>query len=104
MEGPEFQLVEQPFIDQLISMGWKYSTGNLDNPTATGRDNFRQALLLDDLRAALVRINLDDEGKGWLAQPRVSKAVSALQRNGAADLLEANQEERELPLKETVGR
>jgi len=102
MHGPEFILVEQPFIDQLISMGWKYSTGNLDHPTATGRDNFRQALLLDDLRAALVRINLDDEGEEWLDQPRVSQAVSALQRHGAADLLEANQEVRELLLKGTV--
>src|SRR5680860_865022 len=102
MEGPEFQLVEQPFIDQLISMGWKYSTGNLDHPTASGRDNFRQALLLDDLRDALVRINLNDQGEEWLDQARVSQAVSALQRLGTLKLLEANQEFMELLLKGTV--
>src|SRR5680860_1067667 len=85
MEGPEFQLVEQPFIDQLISMGWKYSTGNLDHP-----------------RDALVRINLNDQGEEWLDQARVSQAVSALQRLGTLKLLEANQEFMELLLKGTV--
>ena len=52
--GPEFAEVEQPFIDQLVSMGWKFTTGNLDHPSVTARENFRQVLLLDDLRKALV--------------------------------------------------
>jgi hypothetical protein len=33
--GPEFEHVEQPLIDQLISMGWKYTTGNLDDASVT---------------------------------------------------------------------
>ena len=102
MHGPEFNLVEQPFIDQLISMGWKYSTGNLDHSTATGRDNFRQVLLLDDLRDAVKRINRNDEGEEWLDQARVSQAVSALQHLGTLKLLEANQEVMEFLLKGTV--
>ena len=33
--GPEFTHVESPFIDQLVSMGWLFTTGNLD---PDGRD------------------------------------------------------------------
>lgn len=97
--GPEFERVEQPFVDQLVSMGWKYNTGNLDHPSATGRENFRQVLLLDDLRKALVRINRNDEGQPWLDEARVSQAVSALQRPGVHKLMEANQACTDLLLK-----
>lgn len=34
---PEYTEVEQPFIDQFVQMGWKYTTGSLDHPPATGR-------------------------------------------------------------------
>ncbi len=89
--GPEFAEVEQPFVDQLISMGWKYTTGNPDAPSASGRESLRDVLLLDDLRNALVRINVDDGGQPWLDDGRVGTAVSALQRPDAAKLMEANQ-------------
>ena len=71
-------------------MGWKFTTGNPDDPTATGRESFRDVLLLDDLRRALVRVNVNDEGQEWLDQARVSTAVSALQRSAATKLMEAN--------------
>ena len=79
--GPEFAEVEQPFVDQLISMGWKYTTGNLEEPSATGRESFRDVLLLDDLRQALVRINVDDDDQPWLDNGRVGTAVSAQDLN-----------------------
>lgn len=97
--GPEFERVEQPFIDQLVAMGWKFTTGNLDNSSVTGRENFRQVLLLEDLRKALVRINLDEKGDPWLDDARVSQAVSALQRPGVQKLMEANEACTELLLK-----
>jgi type I restriction enzyme R subunit len=97
--GPEFIQVEQPLIDQLVSMGWKFTTGNLINPTATGRETFRDVLLLDDLRQALVRINVDDRGRPWLDNGRVGTAVSALQRVGAPRLMEANKAATEILLK-----
>lgn len=89
--GPEFERVEQPFIDQLVPMGWKFTTGNLDHPSVTGRENFRQVLLLDDLRKALVRVNPDEKDNPWLDDARVSEAVSAIQRPGAHKLMEANE-------------
>jgi type I restriction enzyme R subunit len=97
--GPEFTHVENPFIDQLVSMGWKFTTGNLDWPPATGRQNFRDVLLLDDLRQALKRINLDPQGNPWLDDSRISTAVSALQRLGAPKLMEANKAATEMLLK-----
>jgi len=96
--GPEYTLVVQPFIDQLVSMGWKYTTGSLDHPSVSGRENFREVLLLDDLKKALVRINLNNKGQPWLDEGRVSTAVSAIQRIGATKLMEANQAATELLL------
>ena len=46
-------------------MGWKVVTGNLDHPSVTGRETFRDVLIKHDLRKALHRINLRD-GKQWL--------------------------------------
>jgi type I restriction enzyme R subunit len=88
--GPEYDRVEKPFLDQLVSMGWKHTTGSVDNPTVSGRDTFREVLILDDLRKALVRINLDPSGMPWLDEPRVSEAISPLQRPGVHKLMEAN--------------
>jgi type I restriction enzyme, R subunit len=100
--GPEFEHVEQPLIDQLISMGWKYTTGNLDDPSVTARGNFREVLLLPDLRDALTRINLNDKGEPWLDDPRISQATSSLQRQAAAKLMEANRASTELLWKGTT--
>lgn len=100
--APEVTLVEQPFIDQLVSMGWLHTTGNLDFPTATGRESFRDVLLLSDLRTALQRINLGPDGQPWLDDVRLNQAVNALTKLGPSKLLEANQVATELLLKGTA--
>jgi type I restriction enzyme, R subunit len=100
--GPEFELVEQPLIAQLIAMGWSITTGNRDEPSATGRESFREVLISADLRAALHRINLDPARQPWLDEGRITQAVNALQRLGSARLTEANQAATELLLKGTV--
>lgn len=102
MNGPEHTEVEQPFIDQLVAMAWQRSPGSLDDPAATGRESFRDVLLLEDLRQALRRINLDLHGRPWLDEGRITQAVNALQRLGTGKLLEANQAATELLLKGTV--
>jgi type I restriction enzyme R subunit len=100
--GPEFELVEQPFLDQLIAMGWSLTTGSRDFPSASGRESFREVLLTSDVRAALHRINRDPAGQPWLDEGRLTQAVSALQRLGSSRLTEANQNATELILKGTV--
>jgi type I restriction enzyme R subunit len=89
--GPEFTEVEGPFLDQLASMGWKVVTGSVDHPSVTGRDNFREVLIKDDLVKAIRRTNLRD-GKPWLDEARISQAIGALERISHPRLMEANQE------------
>src|ERR1700730_1119182 len=96
--GPEFATVESPFIDQLILMGWKLVTGNLDHTSMTGRDSFREVLIKSDLRKALQRINVRD-GKPWLDDARISQAVSTLECIASPKLMEANQRATDLLLK-----
>jgi type I restriction enzyme R subunit len=97
MNGPEQQTVERPFVDQLVRMvtesgaEWHAVTGSLDYPSVTGRESFRDVLMVDELKQALRRINLDDHGQEWLDTGRIATAVSALQILGPAKLMEANQ-------------
>jgi type I restriction enzyme R subunit len=100
--GPELEEVERPFIDQLVLMGWDYTAGDLDHPTATGRESFREVLLREDIYQALYRINLDPKGNPWLDEGRITQAVNTIQRLGSAKLLEANRKASELLLKGTV--
>lgn len=99
---PEYTEVERPFVEQLVSMGWKHTPGSLDHPSTTGRETFREVLLLDDLAAALRRINLGPDGEPWLDEARIAQAINALQRLGAVRLVEANQKATELLIKGTV--
>jgi type I restriction enzyme R subunit len=96
--GPEYLTVEKPFLDQLAGLGWTVVTGNIDLPSMTGRESFREVLLVPDLRAALARINRRD-GAPWLDDSRILQAVSAIERIGAPRLMEANQAANELLLK-----
>lgn len=90
MTGAEWATVESPLIDQLVGMGWKFVTGNLDHPSATGRESFREVLVIDDLRKALRRINSDATGAEWLDDSRISTAISTLEHLGPSKLIEAN--------------
>jgi type I restriction enzyme, R subunit len=99
--GPELVKVEQPFLDQLAGMGWKIVIGNLDFPSVTGRQSFREVLLKEDLAKALLRINPRD-GKQWLDEARIAQAIGALDRISHPRLMEANQEATELVLSGTT--
>jgi len=37
--GPEWTHAEEPFLDQLVQMGWKYTTGNLAPPLPIGNSH-----------------------------------------------------------------
>jgi type I restriction enzyme R subunit len=99
---PEYIYVEKPAIDQLKSMGWQHIEGSWDNPQVTERENFKQVLLSERLKAAIKRINRDDDGNPWLEGSQVNAAASQLERLGALKLMEANQMATELLLKGTV--
>lgn len=82
--------VEQRLIEQLVGMGWTHISGDTSVPYLTERENFREVVLLDRLRAALQRLNPDDSGQPWLDEPRLSAAINDLLRVPASKLMEAN--------------
>lgn len=96
--GWELETVEKPFVEQLLTMGWRYVEGDLDKPALTGRDSFAEVIQLATLRRQLQALNLDATGQPWLDDERLSQAVSALTRIPAHRLMEANRIATELLL------
>jgi len=92
----EYELVERPLIEQLKAMGWKHVAGAKEGavlpllPRDSLRDSFNEVLLEEQVRDALFRINLDDQGRRWLDDTRISQAFNALTRVAAPGLFEAN--------------
>lgn len=98
----EYTKVEQPLLQQLADMGWEWLEGDIDVPYLTERQNFREVLLVDRLRKAMHRINLNDSGQPWLDEARINRAIGDLERLGAHKLMEANQVATDLLLRGTV--
>ncbi len=87
----EFALVEEPLIKQLKRLGWTYLEGDRFVPYLTERESFREVLLMKRMRAALRKINLDDDGKEWLDDARIDQAIDKLQRAEGHRLMEINE-------------
>ena len=88
----EYTQVELPLLSQLVAMKWSHIEGSKWDPTASDRETFREVVLSSHLRAAIRRINVDDDGNEWLDESRVAQAEAALLRSPALKLMEANQE------------
>src|ERR1700691_4618426 len=88
----EYTEVELPLLEQLSAMKWSVLEGSKSDPSATERESFRETILSGRLRAALRRINVDDDGNEWLDEGRVAQAEAALLRPTTLKLIEANQE------------
>jgi len=98
----ERERVELPFIQQLKRMGWKHIEGNIEVPYLTeDRTAFQQVLLLNRLRNAIKRINVDADNNRWLDDTRLNKAVLDLERSGTRKLIEANRDITRLLIKGT---
>lgn len=96
----EYDLVERPFCQQLQAMGWQWLEGDVDVPELTERTSFCEVLLKERLAAALRRINLRD-GKPWLDQVCIAKAIRDLEQAAGHRLMEINQAATALLLKGT---
>ncbi|MGX4657377.1 type I restriction endonuclease subunit R [Micromonospora sp. SCSIO 07396] len=91
--GSEYERVELPLVTQLRGMGWRHVECTQSSPPGvTGRESFRDVLLLGRLGAALRRINLDDDGNEWLDDGRINQVISQITRPQATSLLEVNEE------------
>src|SRR3990172_11573845 len=97
----EYDLVEKPFCEQLRAMGWDWLEGDTDVPELTERASFREVLLKDRLAAALGKLSLRD-GRPWLDETRITRAIRDLEQASGHRLMEVNQSVAELLLKGTV--
>ena len=98
----EHSHVELPLLAQLQGLGWTYLAGDTDVPELTERTNFREVLLTGRVRAALRRLNLDDQGQPWLDAAALTRALGTLERLGTAKLMEANERATALLLQGTT--
>ncbi len=97
----EYDLVERPFCEQLKAMGWQWIEGDKDVPEFTERANFREVLLKGRLAAALRKLNLRD-GKPWMDDECIVRAIRDLEQAAGHRLMEINQSATALLLKGTV--
>ena len=84
---------------QLEQMGWTWLPGDVDVPELTERPSFREVLLRDRLRRALRKINLDPQGRPWLDDARLDRAIRQLEQTAGLRLMEANRQATELLVK-----
>jgi type I restriction enzyme R subunit len=99
--GWEYEVVEKPFCQQLQLMGWQWIEGDPDLPESTERAHSGEVFLRSRLRQQLQQINLRD-GKPWLDDARLEKAINDLTRASGHRLLEINEAATNLLLKGTV--
>ena len=91
MDSDELRLVEQPALDQLQSLDWKYLDGRTLTPEFSDeRTSLKEVVLERTLRSSLRRIN------DWISEDNLNKVIRDLTRTQYTNLLEANQKNWEL--------
>lgn len=101
----EYSEVEQPFLQQLESLGWTVIDQGPGVPTDPGpslRANFRQWLLPEVFDRAVRAINRTEEGHEWLTDRQLEDLRGQLLRQPNRTLLEANEAVQALLLKAQV--
>lgn len=90
----EYSEVEQPFLQQLASLGWAIIDQGVGIPQDAApslRANFRQWLLPEVFNAAVRAINKTQDGREWLTDRQLDDLRSQLLRQPNRTLLEANE-------------
>ncbi len=102
----EYLHVEKPFLDQLLTLGWRVidqGHGFIpSDPAASLRSSFREWLLPDVFRQTIRQINLTADGKEWLTERQLDDLHDQLLRHPNRTLLEANEAVHALFLKAQV--
>ena len=98
--GPEWELVEAPLLEYLLSLGWETLVWSKRRPEDhVSRSSDRDALLEERLKSALLTNNRGPDGQEWLDDSRIDSAVAELRSLPAGvKLLEANRASTELLL------
>jgi len=82
----ELQYVEEPFLRQLKSLGWKTIHGDKYDPFVSLREGFHEYFLEKELAKSLKQIN------PWLEDDQISEVIRKITTPQNNNLLEANQE------------
>jgi len=86
MDQDELNKVEQPAIDQLVSIGWTYISGtDLSPENSTERSSEKDVILKDRLTKSIKKINT------WISDDNLRKITHDILHPSTTTLMEANQ-------------
>ena len=87
MDYDELKIVEQPAIDQLVSLGWTYISGLKLSPEYPSKERLseKEVVLKDHLTSSIQKIN------PWISEDNLKKVTHDLIHPSATTLMEANQ-------------
>ena len=101
----EYTEVEQPFLQQLETLGWTVIDQGPDipqDPTKSQRQTFRQWLLPNIFARAVAAINTTAAGESWLTDKQLYDLHDQILRQPNRTLLEANEAIQKLLFKAQV--
>lgn len=101
----EYTEVEQPFLQQLQTLGWDIIDQGPDipaDPTKSLRLNFRQWILPEVFAKSVVALNTTTEGQPWLTDKQLQDLQDQILRQPNRTLLEANEAIQKLLFKAQV--
>lgn len=101
----EYTEVEQPFLQQLVELGWisvDQGQNIPQDPNKSLRKNFRQWLLPDVFEEAISAINTTNTGEEWLTKKQLHDLHDQILRQPNRTLLEANEAIQKLLFKSQV--
>ncbi|GGB52248.1 type I restriction enzyme [Oceanisphaera marina] len=101
----EYTEVEQPFLQQLQTLGWHIIDQGQDipsDPTKSLRANFRQWLLPSVFSQAVATLNTGTKGDTWLTDKQLNDLQEQILRQPNKTLLEANEAIQKLLFKAQV--
>jgi type I restriction enzyme, R subunit len=101
----EYTEIEQPFLEQLTSLGWTSIDQGPDipqNPSKSLRQTFRQWLLPDVFCIAVAALNTTATGQPWLTPKQLQDLQDQILRQPNRTLLEANEAIQKLLFKAQV--
>ncbi len=101
----EYTEVEQPFLQQLQTLGWEtidQGEGIPTDPKKSLRVNFRALLLPEVFARSLTAINTNPDGTTWLTPKQIQDLQDRILRQPNRTLLEANEAIQKLLFKAQV--
>jgi type I restriction enzyme, R subunit len=102
----EYTEVEQPFLQQLHTLGWQIidqGQGIPQDPALSLRLNFRQWLLPEVFNLSISALNTTADGMPWLIPKQLQDLQDQILRQPNRTLLEANEAIQKLFFKAQVG-